>query len=88
MLHAGHVLRTCLTANDAHAIRDRKYHLRTFERCCVGSEMVDWMLAQTSLPVKTRSQAVAMWQVMLEQGVIAHGKCYKNIFSIVSAYLV
>ena len=76
MTHAGCVLRRCVTACDPLAMRDRKFHRRMFEDCMVGSEMVDWMLAQTTFPVTSRAQAVAMWQVLLEQGVIAHGKIY------------
>ena len=53
-------------------IRDRKYHLRTYRRCMVGTEMVDWMLSHKS--VHSRNQAVGMWQALLEEGVIVHGK--------------
>ena len=54
-------------------IRDRKFHLRTYRRCMVGTEMVDWLLQQSSL-VHSRTQAVGMWQALVEEGVIVHGK--------------
>ncbi len=39
----------------------------------VGSEMVDWLMQQSSI-VHSRNQAVGMWQALLEEGVIVHGK--------------
>lgn len=39
----------------------------------VGTEMVDWLLQQSSL-VHSRTQAVGMWQALVEEGVIVHGK--------------
>ena len=71
---AGHVLRTILLARSPHTIRDRKYHLRTYRRCLVGTEMVDWLVQQGAV-VHSRNQAVGMWQALLEEGVIVHGKC-------------
>ena len=42
-------------------------------QCCVGTELVDWMLQQTPC-VHSRTQAVGMWQVLVEDGVLNHGK--------------
>uniref|UniRef100_A0A7N8XK48 Rap guanine nucleotide exchange factor 4a n=1 Tax=Mastacembelus armatus TaxID=205130 RepID=A0A7N8XK48_9TELE len=52
-------------------IRDRKYHLKTYKQCCVGIELVDWQLQQSSC-IHSRVQAVGMWQVLLEEGVLNH----------------
>ncbi|XP_038162566.1 rap guanine nucleotide exchange factor 4 isoform X3 [Cyprinodon tularosa] len=52
-------------------IRDRKYHLKTYRQCCVGTELVDWQMLQSSC-VHSRLQAVGMWQVLLEEGVLNH----------------
>lgn len=48
-----------------------------FRRCMVGCEMVDWLLNLSQLNstnaarfVSSRIQAVSMWQVLLEQGVV------------------
>ena len=71
--HAGHVLRTVLLSRASHMIRDRKFHLRTYRRCMVGTEMVDWLLQQSSL-VHSRTQAVGMWQALVEEGVVVHGE--------------
>ncbi|EPY77733.1 rap guanine nucleotide exchange factor 4 [Camelus ferus] len=40
-------------------------------QCCVGTELVDWMLQQTPC-VHSRTQAVGMWQVLVEDGVLNH----------------
>ena len=70
-------------------IRDRKYHLKMHRSCLVGSEMVDWLIHQSPRPysfnlslisygiflvVHSRSQAVGMWQALLEEAAIVHGK--------------
>uniref|UniRef100_A0A665WX33 Rap guanine nucleotide exchange factor (GEF) 4 n=1 Tax=Echeneis naucrates TaxID=173247 RepID=A0A665WX33_ECHNA len=54
-----------------HMIRDRKYHLKTYRQCCVGTELVDWQMQQSSC-IHSRIQAVGMWQVLLEEGVLNH----------------
>lgn len=42
----------------------------------MGTELVDWMMQQSTC-VHSRSQAVGMWQVLLEEGVLNHGKLKK-----------
>lgn len=42
-------------------------------QCCVGIELVDWQMQQSSC-VHSRLQAVGMWQVLLEEGVLNHGE--------------
>ncbi|XP_038645329.1 rap guanine nucleotide exchange factor 4 isoform X3 [Scyliorhinus canicula] len=68
---AGKILRNAILSQAPHMIRDRKYHLKTYKQCCVGTELVDWMMQQT-LCVHSRTQAVGMWQVLLEEGVMNH----------------
>lgn len=46
---------------------------RLVRRCAPGTELVDWMLS-LSPSIHTRPQAAGMWQALLEEGVIAHGK--------------
>lgn len=41
-------------------------------QCCVGTELVDWLVLQSAC-VLTRSHAVGMWQALLEEGVLNHG---------------
>ncbi|XP_031414389.1 rap guanine nucleotide exchange factor 4 [Clupea harengus] len=71
MLRAGKVSRNAILARAPHMIRDRKYHLKTYRQCCVGTELVDWMLQQ-SVCVHSRAHAVGMWQSLLEEGVLNH----------------
>uniref|UniRef100_A0A8D2LXE9 Rap guanine nucleotide exchange factor 4 n=1 Tax=Varanus komodoensis TaxID=61221 RepID=A0A8D2LXE9_VARKO len=71
ILRAGKVLRNAILSRAPHMIRDRKYHLKTYRQCCVGTELVDWMMQQGSC-VHVRTQAVGMWQVLLEEGVLNH----------------
>uniref|UniRef100_A0A8C7ZV41 Rap guanine nucleotide exchange factor 4 n=1 Tax=Oryzias sinensis TaxID=183150 RepID=A0A8C7ZV41_9TELE len=68
---AGKVLRNAILSRAPHMIRDRKYHLKTYRQCCVGTELVDWLVMQSAC-VLTRSHAVGMWQVLLEEGVLNH----------------
>uniref|UniRef100_A0A672S1A5 Rap guanine nucleotide exchange factor 4-like n=1 Tax=Sinocyclocheilus grahami TaxID=75366 RepID=A0A672S1A5_SINGR len=71
ILRAEKVLRNAVLARAPHMIRDRKYHLKTYRQCCVGTELVDWLLQQSSC-VHSRAHAVGMWQVLLEEGVLNH----------------
>ncbi|XP_077473616.1 rap guanine nucleotide exchange factor 4 [Stigmatopora argus] len=71
LLRAGKVLRKAILSRSAHMIRDRKYHLETYRQCCVGTEMVDWLIEHSSI-VHSRPQAVAMWQVLVEESVLCH----------------
>ncbi|XP_033838161.1 rap guanine nucleotide exchange factor 4-like [Periophthalmus magnuspinnatus] len=68
---AGKVLRNAILSRAPHMIRDRKYHLKTYRQCCVGTELVDWLVMQSAC-VLTRSHAVGMWQSLLEEGVLNH----------------
>ncbi|XP_042173029.1 rap guanine nucleotide exchange factor 4 isoform X3 [Oncorhynchus tshawytscha] len=71
IMRAGKVLRDAILSRAPHIIRDRKYHLKTYRQCCVGTELVDWQMQQSSC-VHSRIQAVGMWQVLLEEGVLNH----------------
>ncbi|KAI4575067.1 hypothetical protein MJG53_002998 [Ovis ammon polii x Ovis aries] len=71
ILRAGKILRNAILSRAPHMIRDRKYHLKTYRQCCVGTELVDWMLQQTPC-VHSRTQAVGMWQVLVEDSVLNH----------------
>ncbi|XP_031701758.1 rap guanine nucleotide exchange factor 3 isoform X1 [Anarrhichthys ocellatus] len=54
-------------------IRDRKYHLKTYRQCCSGKELVDWLMKQNEC-LQSRSQAVGMWQVLVDEGILVHVK--------------
>ncbi|XP_068185714.1 rap guanine nucleotide exchange factor 4 isoform X2 [Antennarius striatus] len=71
ILWAGKIIRNAILSRAPHMIRDRKYHLKTYRQCCVGTELVDWQMQQSS-SIHSRVQAVGMWQVLLEEGVLNH----------------
>ncbi|XP_072222385.1 rap guanine nucleotide exchange factor 3 isoform X1 [Leuresthes tenuis] len=54
-------------------IRDRKYHLKTYRQCCSGKELVEWLMKQNEC-LQSRSQAVGMWQVLVDEGILIHVK--------------
>ncbi|XP_078194299.1 rap guanine nucleotide exchange factor 3 isoform X4 [Callithrix jacchus] len=72
VLRAGKQLHRHLLATCPNLIRDRKYHLRLYRQCCSGRELVDGILA-LGLGVHSRSQAVGICQVLLDEGVLCHG---------------
>ncbi|XP_074498908.1 rap guanine nucleotide exchange factor 3 isoform X2 [Sebastes fasciatus] len=54
-------------------IRDRKHHLKTHRQCCSGKELVDWLMKQNEC-LQSRSQAIGMWQVLVDEGILVHVK--------------
>ena len=61
-------------------IKDRKYHLKTYKKCFVGKEFVDWLIANGDVP--SRDEGVKEGRELLEAGVIHHGKQERNPRSI------
>ncbi|KAK5665637.1 vacuolar membrane-associated protein iml1 [Batrachochytrium dendrobatidis] len=53
------------------SFKDRRWHFTRFERVCVGSEFVDW-LVRCFLDINTRDEAVQFGNYLLENGVIQH----------------
>jgi small-conductance mechanosensitive channel len=51
------------------AVADRRHRLSLHRRCCVGSEIVGWLVEHESL---SRREAVAAGRRMLEQGLLRH----------------
>ncbi|XP_072510598.1 rap guanine nucleotide exchange factor 3 isoform X7 [Notamacropus eugenii] len=73
VLRAGKLLHRYLLATCPTLIRDRKYHLRLYRQCCSGRELVDGVLA-LGLGVQSRSQALGICQVLLNEGALCHVK--------------
>ena len=72
ILAVGEELRLLLHDEDPPIIKARRYHLRVYDNCFVGLEMVDWLLKKGE--VESRKEAVAMMQKLLDNGVIHHGE--------------
>ncbi|KAL3059532.1 rap guanine nucleotide exchange factor 3 isoform X2 [Trematomus bernacchii] len=62
-----------LMERNSNLIRDRKHHLKTYRQCCSGKELADWLMKQNEC-LASRSQAVGMWQVLLDEGILVHVK--------------
>ena len=71
ILAVGEELRLLLHDEQPPLIKDRRYHLKLYPQCFVGSELVDWLLGKGE--VNSRMEAVAMMQKLCENGVIHHG---------------
>ena len=72
ILAVGEELRQLLHEEDPPLIKDRRYHLKSYDRCFVGHDMVDWLLKKGE--VESRKEAVAMMQKLLDHGVLHHGE--------------
>ena len=72
ILAVGEELRLLLHEEDPPLIKDRRYHLKSYEKCFIGCDMVDWLLKKGE--VESRAEAVAMMQKLLDNGVVHHGK--------------
>lgn len=77
MAKMGWALRSLLLADTNGCLKDRKVSGKMIRKCAPGIELVDWLL-NLSPVVHTRVQATGMWQALLEEGVISHGRCYGN----------
>ena len=52
---------------------------KLIRKCAPGTELVDWLMNLSPI-VHTRAQAAGMWQALLEEGVVTHGK-WKSLFT-------
>ena len=77
ILAVGEELRLLLHDEQPPLIKDRRYHLKLYPQCFVGSELVDWLLSKGE--VNSRIEAVAMMQKLCENGVIHH-VCDDHVF--------
>ncbi|XP_040916459.1 rap guanine nucleotide exchange factor 3 isoform X2 [Toxotes jaculatrix] len=73
VVKAARSLYNVLIERNPGLIRDRKYHLKTYRQCCSGKELVDWLMKQNEC-LQSRSQAVGMWQVLVDEGILVHVK--------------
>uniref|UniRef100_A0A674BEI4 Rap guanine nucleotide exchange factor 3 n=1 Tax=Salmo trutta TaxID=8032 RepID=A0A674BEI4_SALTR len=71
--HSTRVVHSALIVRSPGLIRDRKHHLKTYRQCCSGKELVDWLMKLNEC-FQSRSQAVGMWQVLVDEGIIVHVK--------------
>lgn len=73
----GEHLRNRLHAEeDPVMIKDRRYHLRMYSCCFVGRDLVDWLIRHGD--ASTRGGAVQCMNVLVDHGIIHHGKGNAN----------
>uniref|UniRef100_A0A671N111 Rap guanine nucleotide exchange factor 3-like n=1 Tax=Sinocyclocheilus anshuiensis TaxID=1608454 RepID=A0A671N111_9TELE len=73
ILKAARVVYSTLMERNPGLIRDRKHHLKTYRQCCSGKDLVDWLMKLNDC-FQSRSQAVGMWQVLVDEGILSHVK--------------
>uniref|UniRef100_A0A8C8F4X1 Rap guanine nucleotide exchange factor (GEF) 3 n=1 Tax=Oncorhynchus tshawytscha TaxID=74940 RepID=A0A8C8F4X1_ONCTS len=59
--------------NDWEIVSMYKSHSFPYRQCCSGKELVDWLMKLNEC-FQSRSQAVGMWQVLVDEGIIVHVK--------------
>ena len=52
---------------------DHRVNLHTYRECCSGRRLVEWTLNQSST-YRPRQQVVQMWQALVSEGILKHGK--------------
>jgi hypothetical protein len=55
---------------EKNMIKDRKYHLKSYKRCFVGKELIDWLVANNE--ATDRQEGLKIGRELLEAGVIHH----------------
>lgn len=66
--------RYCRVQISQHSANDLKVTSGSSGRqCCSGKELVDWLMKQNEC-LPSRSQAVGMWQVLVDEGILVHGE--------------
>ncbi|XP_031560616.1 rap guanine nucleotide exchange factor 4-like [Actinia tenebrosa] len=71
LVHACLVFRRVMETTAPKLLRDRKYNMKEYPKCFVGSEAIDWLLKKSRL-VHSRFHALSLWQALLEEGTLAH----------------
>ena len=64
-------LRNRLHCEQPALIKDRRYHLRIYQNCFVGRDIVDWLIDH--LEASNRHVAVRCMRILQDQGIIHHG---------------
>ncbi|XP_060750021.1 rap guanine nucleotide exchange factor 3 [Tachysurus vachellii] len=79
ILKAARVVYSALMERNPGLIRDRKHHLKTYRQCCSGKELVDWLMKLNDC-AQSRSQAIGMWQVLVDEGIVVNVKQEFNFY--------
>ncbi|KNC52367.1 uncharacterized protein AMSG_12157 [Thecamonas trahens ATCC 50062] len=70
------LVRVMRDSDEGVEVCDRRWRMRRFRKCFVGSELVDWILTYYAVMDYTstmaRARAVALGQMLMDQGLFAH----------------
>ena len=58
--------------DDLQLIRDRRYFMKTYPSCFVGSETIDWLIDTKQTP--TREMGVVVLNILRENNILHHGE--------------
>ncbi|MBP0017107.1 MAG: mechanosensitive ion channel [Cyanobacteria bacterium SBLK] len=58
-----------LKGSEGIEIKDRRYRLKTYPRCFIGAELVDWLMARETC---SREEAIAIGEHLRQRGIIHH----------------
>ena len=70
---AGATLAQLIREHFPDLISDQRVNMYTYRNCCSGRRLVDWVISQSGT-TRSRSLVVGMWQALLTEGVLQHGK--------------
>ena len=82
---AGVMLHQLILEHFLELFVDQKVNLYTYKNCCSGKKLVDWVTGQSSVN-RSRNQVIAMWQALLVDGVIKHGKFIFDLFKVLWSF--
>jgi hypothetical protein len=57
---------------DGVEVKDRRYHLRVYTSCFLGTEACDWFVKYSPLLCPTRQKAEELGQRLQQQGLLQH----------------
>jgi hypothetical protein len=58
-----------MRAENGIEIKDRRYHLKTYSKCFIGSQAVKWLIRTLEIP---KSEVLKLGQNLIEQKIIHH----------------
>ena len=72
---AGKLLYGHLKKKFPQLIKDKIFNHVVYKQCCVGSELVDWLMSIAPM-LNHRDHAVGIWQTLIEEEILENGRIY------------
>ena len=83
---AGATLVQIIKEHFSDLMTDQRVNMFTYKNCCSGKHLVDWVISQSST-TRSRSLVVGMWQALLTEGVLQHGKLCPSFWCVMKTCL-